>query len=170
MNGVLAMVLWAMSTWVGFSVSMRYQARPAAIRRLRGALHWMETEIVYGQTELEGIFRHLEAREEGPLAQLFDELASALAAGSRDFAPLYGAALRRWLPKARLGREEQSVLLSLGEVLGKTDRQHQIKHLRLAESALLEIETRAREEEAKYARLSRTFGFLFGLALFILLL
>lgn len=166
----LGMMLWALSLWSGLAVAEGYRARPRQIRVLREALVRMETEIVYGRTALEEIFRRLAAGTSGPLTGFFAEVAEVIAGGTDDLAPAFRQAVERHFPRAHLGREEQAAVSALAEVLGRTDGASQIRHLRLALSALEALEARAREEEARYGRLARAFGFLFGLFLLVLFL
>ena len=66
-------------------------------------------------------------------------------------------------------KDEQEVLRQLSCTLGTSDRLDQIKHIALAAEQLKHEEGTAREEQSKYAKMSKSLGLLVGALVVILI-
>jgi len=65
---------------------------------------------------------------------------------------------------------ERSAVIRLGDALGISDREDQIRHLRLAAALLQAEEAGARDEQARYGKMWRSLGFMAALLVVILML
>ena len=64
---------------------------------------------------------------------------------------------------------EQSALIRLGATLGISDREDQIKHLRLAMQQLKAEEDAARDDQARYEKMWKSLGVLIAALVVILI-
>jgi stage III sporulation protein AB len=69
-----------------------------------------------------------------------------------------------------LSKTEKEILLNLCRVLGCSNREDQLHHLRLADTQLEVEEAKAHDDQAKYEKMYKTMGILAGALLVILLL
>ncbi len=165
-----AVLILFSASMVGWQIGKYYACRPVQLRALILALQMLETEIVYGFTPLQRAFVKIGHRIQKEVGQLFVTAAELLVteeASSVDVC-LSKAISKTWSDTA-LRKEEKSVLSSLGQVLGASDREDQQKHLRLAITHLRGLEEEARAEQEKYERMYKSLGFLGGLLVVILM-
>lgn len=165
-----AMLIVAAGTLLGFLQASRLVRRPRQIRQMVNALQRLETEIAYGLTPLPQALAAVGRRTAKPLAALFagaaDALRAADGASARDS---WLAAVDRCWPATAMGPNERETVRQLGYTLGVSDREEQIKHLRLAVKQLQDEEGTAREEQRRYEKMWRSAGVLGGLLIVILM-
>lgn len=165
-----ALVLLA-GTLIGYMQAARYAARPRQIRHLAHALQRLETEIGYGRTPLPEALKRMAHLLQPPLTGIFDRIADELAAdgGGKTVKESWEAAFQAGWPYTAMKSAERDALLRLGATLGASDRDDQLKHIRLAMVQLQSEEATAREEQQRYEKMSRSLGML-GAALVVILM
>lgn len=154
----------------GFYQASQLSRRPKQIRHIIQALGRLETEIVYGLTPLASAFGKMAAQLPEPAAGLFRKAGEGLAASTdRSAAEIWQeAAEEQWKYTAMKSGEKQ-IVMQLGNSLGRSDREDQIKHLRLAASQLQAEETHALEEQKRYESMWKSLGVLMGALVVILM-
>lgn len=164
-----AIILFSASM-VGWQIGKYYAHRPVQLRALLLALQLLETEIVYGLTPLHRAFVKIGRRVTQEIGIIFQKAAEHLQAeeGLSTQACLQKAVDQNWSATS-LRKEEREVLVSLGYVLGSSDRDDQQKHLRLAITHLRGLEEEARADQSKYEKMYKSLGFLGGLLVVILM-
>ncbi|MFD0711044.1 stage III sporulation protein SpoIIIAB [Paenibacillus sp. GCM10027626] len=163
------LILFA-GTMIGWQQAAGYSARPRQIRQLIQALQRLETEINYGYTLLpEAIGRSGIQLPEPVCAILRDASDLSSSAEGRPFAECWEQAVKSNWPATAMKNNEQSALLRLGSTLGISDREDQVKHLQLAVQQLRAEEDAAREEQARYEKMSRSLGVLVAVLVVILI-
>ena len=154
-------IIWGMS-W-----TFVLERRPRELREMRTALQMLETEISYAATPLPDAFRLIRDRFQGNLRDFFDQLVREL--GSKHTAGhAWQSSVDTLYGKMAWTQEDRSILLALAPTLGQSDRQDQLKHLRLCQERLAMAEQHAHELARKHARLYRSMGVLVGLLLVLL--
>lgn len=159
------------ATALGFVQSAQYAKRPKQIRDLMQALQSLETEITYGFTPLPQALENIGGSLDAPVTTIFKASAAKLRA--RDgwsTKEIWDWSVHTHWPDTALGRNEKIAFLQLGEHLGQSDREDQIKHIRLAMDQLRAEENRARSEQVRYEKMWKSLGFLGGLLIVILLI
>ncbi|WP_168119251.1 stage III sporulation protein SpoIIIAB [Paenibacillus sp. HB172176] len=167
--GALLIVL--SGTLIGFQQAARYALRPKQLRALAHALQRLETEIGYGHTPLPtAILRTAEASPE-PIASMLRNAAEGLT-GSEElsFRESWEAAIQGGWKETAMRSNEQGVLLRLGSTLGISDKEDQMKHLRLALLQLKTEEDGARDDQGKYEKMWKSLGLLSGILIVILMM
>jgi stage III sporulation protein AB len=165
----VALVLFA-GTMIGFIQAARYAARPRQIRQLLHALQRLETEIGYGQTPLPEALIRISRLLQAPLSELFGDIARRLrTVPGVTVLECWDAAIAVNWSATAMKSGEREALQRLGSTLGASERDDQLKHLKLAALQLQAEEIAAREEQQKYEKLSRSLGVL-GAALVVILM
>ncbi|MWC28357.1 stage III sporulation protein SpoIIIAB [Paenibacillus sp. MMS18-CY102] len=164
-----ALILFA-GTLIGFLQAARFADRPKQIRQLASALQRLETEIVYGRTPLPEALMRISANVEQPSARLMEAVIAQLQQGDgKTFNECWESAIRSQWPSTAMRAAEMAVVIRLGSMLGISDKDDQLKHLRLAAVQLKAEEDAARDEQAKYEKMSRSLGVLLAILVVILM-
>lgn len=164
------MVIFSCSL-MGMTVASNYRRRPGEIRALQNALQLLETEISYGATPLPDALTYVAERCDRRVSPLFGgtgrELLTMRGKTARE---AWAMALEEYYPRSALNRSDRTVLLELGNSLGISDREDQIKHLALAREQLKLEQAKAEEDSARNTRVYHYLGFLGGLTVVLILI
>ncbi|SFJ31422.1 stage III sporulation protein AB [Thermoflavimicrobium dichotomicum] len=163
------MVLLAAS-WAGFFLARNYRERPQQIRQLRSALSLLETEIGYGTRPLIEACEAIAERMDGAISAIFARCAENLKQmdGASTYECFQQAIEQQW-PHTTMKKPEKLVLLHFCQTLGRSDREDQLQHVRVAKSNLEVEEMKAREEQGQYEKMCKTVGILCGVLIIILM-
>ncbi|HJV44440.1 MAG TPA: stage III sporulation protein SpoIIIAB [Bacillota bacterium] len=165
-----ALIVLVSGTLVGFQAAKMYSMRPKEIRRLIVGLQLLETEICYGATPLSIALKHISVRIGDRVGEIFLHAGQFLQEyDGLPTADCWEMALEKTWKNTMLKPPEKEILIHLGRVLGKSDRQDQQKHIRLAVMNLTSEEEEARSEQQKYEKMCKSLGFLGGLLAVILI-
>ncbi|MCZ8520651.1 MULTISPECIES: stage III sporulation protein SpoIIIAB [Paenibacillus] len=164
-----ALVLLA-GTLFGFHQASQLARRPKQIADLIRLLQRLESEILYGFTPLPEALRRTGGTCAAPVGTLFLEAAGELERSTgQSAAGIWHKAVTRSWRATSMKASEREVLLQLGHTLGLTDREDQVKHLRLAVSQLQGESDTARDEQQRYERMWKSLGVLMGALAVILM-
>lgn len=151
------------STAMGFSVAAMYRNRPAELRSLQSALKLLESEIDYASRPLPEALAEVARRLSGPERTLLNRASQLLGHGDVSSASrAWELAVEEYFSASSLSGADRDVLIDLGRSLGISDRDDQIRHLRLALSRLVRQEETAEEDRSRNERLWRYLGILSG--------
>ncbi|RXT13776.1 stage III sporulation protein SpoIIIAB [Ammoniphilus sp. CFH 90114] len=165
-----ASIILFSATMIGFQVAKMYSRRPKEIRRLSVALQLLETEICYGSTTLPLALEHVGKRVQGEIGSIFRQSADYLLKyDGLSTMDCWEMGVEKTWPKTTMRQAEKEILLHLGKVLGKSDRQDQQKHIRLAVMNLKKEEEEARMDQQKYEKMCKSLGVLSGILAVILM-
>lgn len=165
-----AMLILLAGTLLGFYQASQLSRRPKQVSELIRLLQRLETEIVYGFTPLPEALRQTGRTGTPPVGALFLDTAVELAKpDGRSVHAIWEQTLAAGWRYTSMKPNERDVLLQLGHTLGLTDREDQVKHLRLAVSQLQGEAECAREEQQRYERMWKSLGVLMGLLVVILM-
>lgn len=166
--GMLIIVL--SGTLAGFNKARQYESRPKQIRELILAMQRLETEISYGFTPLPEALNKMGLQMHEPLKSFFISAANNMnpPQGLTAQESIQLAISVHW-KRTSMKSAEKDILHQLSYTLGTSDRQDQIKHIALTAQQLKHEEASAREELAKYGKLSKNLGLLVGILIVILI-
>ncbi|MDN5346880.1 MAG: stage sporulation protein [Clostridia bacterium] len=151
---------------LGLSLAQGYRLRPLHLRNLQSALKMLETEIEYAATPLPEALAKIAGLADAPATTFFSQAAAALREEpGRPVLETWQQALKFLAAEGSLTAADLNILKSLGQTLGASDREDQLKNIELARLQLQEQEKQAEEEEKRQGRMWRTLGFLLGAAL-----
>ena len=157
-------------TMIGFYQALQLSRRPRQVRQLIQALQRLETEILYGFTPLPDALRTISRQLATSLAQMLRNVAEQLSdSGGRSTEEVWREALQTGWKHTAMKQTEQEALLQFGLTLGISDREDQIKHLRLTVSQLQAEELTAWEEQKRYEKMWKSLGLLTSALVVILM-
>jgi stage III sporulation protein AB len=163
------LILFA-GTMFGFYQALQLSRRPRQIRQLVQALQRLETEILYGFTPLPDALRSVSRQLVLPLSHMFRSAADQLSNHSgRSTEESWQFAIETNWQHTSMKSTEQEAFQQLGLTLGMTDREDQIKHLRLTVSQLQAEELTAWEEQKRYEKMWKSLGLLSAALVVILM-
>ncbi|MBW7473560.1 stage III sporulation protein AB [Paenibacillus oenotherae] len=163
------LILFA-GTMIGFQQAARFAARPRQIRQLIQALQRLETEIGYGYTPLPEALARSSAHLPEPVSSLLREVKNRLdEADGLTFRECWECSVAAHWPGTAMKAAEQGALIRLGSALGISDRDDQIKHLKLAMGQLKAEEETARDDQARYEKMWKSLGVLIAALVVILI-
>lgn len=158
------------SSMTGNLIAKNFLERPKQLRQLRHGLQILETEISYAASFLPEALKRIAKASEPPVGSLFDKTSQLLLNQEGYTATeAWQQAIEENLSALVIKDSDKEILLQLGASLGCSDREDQVKHLRLAQEYLQKEEEKAEKEGEKNAPLWRYFGLVFGAAIIILL-
>lgn len=162
--GFVALV--ASSSVAGNLVAASYRARVRQLGQLRVGLHLLESEVAYATEALPTALGRVAAGVASPVRRLFAAASDLLRSGQGLAAgDAWREAACRVFPETALEAADLEVILALSGYLGVTDRDDQVRHLRLASERLAAREQEAAAEQRASERMWRYLGVLGGLAL-----
>lgn len=147
---------------IGRLQARKLSDRPGQIRRFVRLLGQLETEISYGFTPLPDALHKLGKQSAEPFAGLLSEIARRLDKEDQAVLDVWQQIVERQWHRTAMRGGEKDIIVGLGSTLGTTDREDQIKHLRLAAKQLDSMEAEAAEERRKYEKMWKSLGLLGG--------
>lgn len=165
-----AVLILLAGTLAGFLKARQFADRPKNIRGMIAALQRLETEITYGYTPLPEAMRRIASGSREPVRSLFASAAEDMGEPNNRSAQdaLNRAVDIHWKATA-MKAQERETLRQLGCTLGTSDRKDQANHIALALQQLKQEELSARDEQAKYEKMSKSLGVLLGALIVILI-
>ncbi|CAG7612497.1 Stage III sporulation protein AB [Paenibacillus solanacearum] len=165
-----AMLILLSGALFGFYQAALLARRPKQIDELIRSLQRLETEIVYGFTPLPEALAHTGRSCSAPVSRLLLEAAEELKrAEGRSVQTIWHQAVSEAWRNTAMKVQERDIWLQIGSTLGLTDKEDQVKHLRLAASQLQTESDNAREEQQRYERMWKSLGVLMGALVVILM-
>jgi stage III sporulation protein AB len=163
------LILFA-STMSGLKWAARFVNRPRQIRLFRTALQRLESEISYGATPLPLALSHIAKQTPSPIGLCFGEVARRLSEHQQlPLIDCWRQGLNAHWDKTALQETEKEIIMQFGYTLGSSDREDQVKHIRLVLANLAAEEENAAIEQRKYEKLCKSFGVLAGALVVILM-
>nr|WP_279588890.1 stage III sporulation protein SpoIIIAB [Paenibacillus castaneae] len=163
------LILFA-GTMIGFQQAARFAERPRQLRQLAHALQRLDTEIGYGHTPLPEALERTAVATPEPLASLFRKAASGiLETESFTFRESWEQAINLHWDATSMRGNEKAALIRLGSTLGISDKEDQMKHIRLALLQLKAEEDAARDDQGRYEKMWKSLGILIAVLIVILM-
>ncbi|OEF95508.1 stage III sporulation protein AB [Vulcanibacillus modesticaldus] len=165
-----ATLIIAASSFGGFYIARLYRERPIQLRMLGQALRILETEIIYGSNPLYQAMEHIGQRVTGALGLIFLTMSENLLKfdGASTF-ECWEDAINQHFHQTSLKKQDREILINFGQTLGISDKEDQMKHIRMTIQNLAAEESLAREEQKTYEKLSKNLGVLLGMLIVILI-
>lgn len=166
MGGILVV---AATSWIGLETAQRFQRRPRQLREIQSSLQMLETEISYVLTPLPKAMETIARSIDGLTGNFFAVVRHQIINNPGSIREAWSKGMEYLREHGALSECDENILRNFGSTLGISDRQDQIKHLKLVMAQLANAETSAWEEKAKNERMFKALGLLGGLAIVILL-
>ncbi|MFA9559425.1 stage III sporulation protein SpoIIIAB [Evansella sp. AB-rgal1] len=165
-----AIVILLTSTAFGWELSNRLGRRTKQIRYLKIAFEALETEMVFGMTPLPYACEKVSNQLIKPLKSLFQTVSKRLLEEEQSAKDIWCTSVEKWKKSTDLTGTEINILLQFGQTLGQQDLESQRKQIRLAISYFNQEEKEALESQQKFESMYKSFGFLGGVLLVLIML
>lgn len=158
------------STLIGLEISKRYAFRTRELSALQGALSRLETEIIHYASRLPDALVRIGESIGGGTGKLFHKTGELLSLKKKfTVSEAWCSLLEELKKELYLQQEDMDILRRFGDQLGSSDREGQVRFIRLTLQQLREEEQKARAVREKYEKMYRSLGLLVGIALAIIL-
>lgn len=155
---------------MGLLLASNYSNRPRELRQLRHALDLLETEVSFALSALPQAMDTVAGQIEGICSLLFRKTAERLKSGDAYFAgEAWCDVAKEVYASSSFCQPDLEVMLTFGKTLGTSDRDDQLKYLRLAKERLTDLERQAEEGLQKNGRLCKYLGVSLGFVLVAIL-
>lgn len=158
------------STLMGFYYGKKYSSRFKNLIYMEQCIKILETEIVYGATPLPEALNNVYKKGNKTVSFIFEDIRINLLENKTG--DVFYSFSRMVIPlKDKLNFKEEDIetFLSLGRVLGSSDRQDQEKNFKLISNQIMVLQNEAKIEKDKNEKMFKNLGILTGLAIVIIL-
>ncbi len=153
----------------GILMARSYMERPKNLRFIQTALQALETEIHYSRTSLPEACMRIAKHSKHPINTFFHVFGENLQSGDGLSAKEAWDKALEVLRDAGFIRDDVERISTLGNALGRSDAEDQVKHLVLLQKQLAELIARSEEEKDQNVLLWNCLGFCVGALVVILL-
>ena len=165
-KGIIYILIFSSSTYIGILISKQYSNRVKELKHLKSALNMLKTKIRYTNEPLYNIFEEIANASNGNISNLFSNVCKKLKDNSASVA---------WENSVdtvtlSIKREDRQVIRSMGKMLGKTDIDGQLSEIELTENFLETQIIDAENEKSKNEKLYRTLGMVTGVGIIVILI
>lgn len=159
------------SALIGRELAKNYVNRTKALSTLQGALSRLETEIVHYSTRLPEAMIRIGEAVDGAAGRLFHLTGLLLMEkNGTTVSDAWSSSIEQLKGLLSLKREDLDILKRFGDQLGSSDKEGQVKFIKLTSLQLHEEELNARALRDKYEKMYHSLGLLAGIALAVILL
>ncbi len=165
-----SIIVLAGCTMFGYFLSSNLSERPAELRKLIGHFQMFENSICYLTELLYEAFGKISKTCDDAVTGIFKDTVSNLSNAEMPASLAWERAVKKNINRTSLIKEDESILISFGKMLGNSDLDGQLKNIRLT-IGQLEIQVKKAEEKRKKSELMfRRLGILVGSAIVIILI
>lgn len=162
-------MIFVCSGSIGIIMARTYLARPANLQNLYVAIQLLETEISYARTTLPEACQRIASQTKKPISEFFQRFVAHLESENAL------SALEAWEQSLTVLRDsgflktDVETVAQLGNVLGRSDAEDQLKHLSLLQNRLSTSIKQAEQDRDRNVRLWNYLGFCVGILVILLL-
>lgn len=168
---LLLILIFTICTSIGFLHGRTYSDRLNNLIYLEQCIRSLETEIVYGSTPLPEALTNIYIKGNPKVSFIFEEIKIDLLSNKRGEIYLSFLSIEDLLyNKLHLKKEDVETFLSLGRVLGTSNRIDQEKSLSITLNQISGLILEARKERNKNEKLYKTLGLITGIGIIIILI
>ena len=152
--------------FIGNIISKRYILRVKELQDFQNALNIIESKIKFTYEPLPEIFIQTSKLLSENISKIFVNASVYMKEVSCEEA--WDKSVEQ--SNTYLNKEDIENIIGFGKMLGKTDKEGQVSHLELTKTFIEMQIKKAKNEEEKNAKMYKTLGVIFGLAIVIILI
>lgn len=168
---IFSFIVFFTSTLLGILCGRKFSKRDNSITDLEYNVRLLESEIIAGKTPIPEALENVYKKGKGEIKDIFINIQEDLLINRRE--DIYVSFLMQedmLKNKYKLKKEDISIFLFLGKILGKTNNDDQEKNLKFIIKQIQSIKEEARIEKNKNVKLYRTLGVLIGISIIIIMI
>ncbi|NLL82427.1 MAG: hypothetical protein GX231_08995 [Tissierellia bacterium] len=167
----LLTIIFVACTLIGFFYGGRYSKRVLSLISLHESIRLLETEIIVFSNPLPLAIENIRNRTSAHVYKVYERILNEIEFDQSG--DLYNSFLTTsdYLKETCLLKQEDiDVFLSLGKIIGKTNRKDQKQHFKYILNELGQLIEQARVEKNTNEKMYRSLGILVGLGMIIILI
>lgn len=166
---IISLIIIGCSSLIGIIYANSFVERTKLLGNAVSTLQMLETEIVYSATPLPLLLQKVARKSKREIACILESASNKLKKKEGLlFTEAWGAAVEEETKGTAFTREDIELLLSLGNNLGISDSNDQVKHIRLAMEEMKRSYEMSILDQKKNVKLCRSLGFLMGITVVII--
>lgn len=166
-----SLLIFFSTTWIGFYYGKRYSNRLKNLIHMEQCMKILETEIVYGATPLPEALTNIYHKGNKKVSFIFQNIKDHLMNSKHgDVFHSFSSVIKPLKDKLNFKDEDIEIFLSLGRVVGSSDRKDQEKNFKLILNQIKFLQDDAKIEKDKHEKMFKNLGILTGLAIIIILI
>jgi len=159
------------SSMIGYYFGNKYSARLENLLHLEQCIKILETEIVYGAVPLPEALNNVYLKGNKKVSYIFKQIRNNLLYNKDgDLLESFEVVKRQLIEELNLNDEDVELFLSLGRLLGISDRADQEKNFKLILNQIDILKNEAKLEKDRNEKMYKNLGILAGIAIVIILL
>jgi len=159
------------SSLIGYYYGNRYSMRLENLSYLEQCIRILETEIVYGAVPLPEALTNVYLKGNKKVSCIFEEVKMDLTSNKDgDLFSSFHRVSSHLMEKLNFTKEDVELFLSLGRLLGSSDRTDQEKNFKLILNQIKILKDEALAQKNKNEKMYKNLGILAGIAIVIILL
>lgn len=167
---ILLIVIFSICTSIGILHGRTFSTRLENLIYLEQCIKILETEIVYGSTPLPQALTNVFEKGNLRVSFIFEAINRDLLENKRGDIYLSFVSVKETLfTKLNLKKVDVETFMSLGRVLGTSNREDQEKNFKITLNQFTVLISEAREERNKNEKLYKTLGLITGIGIIIIL-
>ena len=167
---ILLIVIFSICTSIGILHGRTFSTRLENLIYLEQCIKILETEIVYGSTPLPQALTNVFEKGNLRISFIFEAINRDLLENKRGDIYLSFVSVKETLfTKLNLKKVDVETFMSLGRVLGTSNREDQEKNFKITLNQFTVLISEAREERNKNEKLYKTLGLITGIGIIIIL-
>ena len=151
---------------IGNIISKRYMLRVKELKDFENALNIIESKIKFTYEPIPEIFRQTSKLLSENISKIFINASNYMKDLNCEEA--WNKSVKE--SNTYLNKEDLENIKAFGKMLGKTDKEGQVSHLELSKTFIEMQIKKANDEEEKNAKMYKTLGVIYGLAIVIILI
>lgn len=163
-----SLIIITSSSLIGFSYGRKYSNRLNNLVQISNCIQILETEVIFAATPIPDALENVYKRGNKKVSYIFREIKEHLNK-SLSITNSFTSIQSKLKDELSLQEEDIEIFLSLGRVLGKSDRQDQQKHLKTVLIQLDRQQLDAENERVKNEKMCKSLGVLGGILITVLL-
>lgn len=173
--GALKLIFYSLilitSTSLGILYGGKYKNRATNLIYLEQCIRFLQSEILYNSTPLPDALFEVSRKGDVGISEVFEIISKDLLKGkSGDVYHSFIAVKDILKDKYYLLKEDIEIFLSLGKVIGRTNKTDQEKSFSFIIDQLKILQNEANNEKIKYEKMYSSLGVLVGIGIIIILI
>lgn len=157
------------STLIGLLMAGKYKTRVKQLKQIQNHFQMIETEIFYTATPIIEVIEKISRQSKQPFSNIYGEIVKNLKKKEgKSLGIIWENAFERQKSYTQFVKEDLEVIYFFGNLLGTSDRQSQIKNVKLVQNQLKKLEEYAEKNWIKNEKLFRNLGILSGISIIIM--
>ncbi len=164
LKNLILIVIFLISTYIGFLKSKEYTDRIDELKKYENALNMFKAKIEFTYAPIKEIFENISKSIYENKNNIFKMTIENL--NTEDISKVWKLSVENYNGKFK--KEDKEIIKMFGNLLGKTDKNGQISEIVLSQNFIMTQIEKAESERLKNGKLYKSMGVIVGLGIIII--